>query len=845
MSLMYSWHAYNLQELYKVLGVALGGLSSDEASRRLQKYGYNELRADGEGLWKKIIEPFRSLFVAILAVAAAISFLNQEALDGTVILAIIAVNTAIFYSQQQATRRVIKSLKKHSEQFIDVYRDGELIKMSSRYLVPGDIMVLDEGQRVPADARVVHEESLQMDESALTGESLPVEKTVSTVSVDKPLYERDNMLFSGTYVTAGNGTAVVVATGPATEFGAIAKLAVKQEPKSPMQQKIDAIVGRLIKVLAAVALLVFGLSLLRGIPNDEALRFVLSMSVAAVPEDLPIALSVIAALGMRRMAKKNALIKSMRTIEDLGLTTVIATDKTGTLTKNKLTVAETWAPDAQQDMKKAALMTLGDNTDSTEPFDQALMNYAAGNLENNHKSLVKNYPFNQKLRLSGALWQESDKLALYVKGAPEHLLNLCTLDHQARHDAESQLHSLVARGFRVIALARTQLDSVPEELSFDGKPDLELLGFVTFADELRPEVAPAIEAAHRAGIGVKMITGDHFETAFHIGQALGISTHRDQVIMGNDLPETEEYMIPVVKQKSIFARILPEQKFNILRALKRSEITAMTGDGVNDVPALTNAHVGIAMGSGNDIAKDAGDMILLNNSFASIVNAISEGRVIYDNIRRMLFYLLSTTLGEILTMIGALLIGLPLPVTAIMILWVNLVTDTALVIPLGLEPPEDDHMNRPPRQPKAPILDRLILRRIFLVGLAMALPTLAVFGYFTNNGYSLEYAQTIAFTMLVVAQWVNAFSARSERLSALRRLGVPNYKMLLGLSLAILLQLLVTFGPLKEVFDVADVSLGHLLIGIVVVIVPVFAVVELHKASMVGKAGFEPATKRL
>ncbi|MBI2285456.1 HAD-IC family P-type ATPase, partial [Candidatus Saccharibacteria bacterium] len=807
------------------------GLSSDEASQRLQKYGYNELEADGEKLWKKIIEPFRSIFIAILAIAAAISFLNQEALDGIVILAIITVNTAIFYSQQQATSRVIKSLKKHSEQSVDVYRDGEMIKISSRLLVPGDIIVLTEGQKVPADARVVHEEGLQMDEAALTGESLPVKKTVSTVSAEKPLYERDNMLFSGTYVTAGSGTAVIVATGPTTEFGAIAKLAVKQETKSPMQQKIDFIVGRLIKVLAGVALLVFGLSLLRGIPNDEALRFVLSMSVAAVPEDLPIALSVIAALGMRRMAKKNALVKSMRTIEDLGLTTVIATDKTGTLTKNKLTVAETWTPNGQQDIKTAAIKTLGDKTDSSEPFDQALMNYAAGHLDNERQSFVKNYPFSQKLRMSGALWQESDKLILYVKGSPEHLLNLCLLDHQARHQAESQLHSLVAKGFRVIALARTHLDSVPEELSIDGKPNLELLGFVTFADELRPEVAAAVEAAHRAGIGVKMITGDHFETAFHISQALGISTHRDQVIMGNDLPTTEEHLMPVIKQKSVFARILPEQKFNILRALKRTEITAMTGDGVNDVPALTNAHVGIAMGSGNDIAKDAGDMVLLNNSFASIVNAISEGRVIYDNIRRMLFYLLSTTLGEILTMIGALLIGLPLPVTAIMILWVNLVTDTALVIPLGLEPPEDDHMNRPPRRPKAPILDRMILRRIVLVGLAMALPTLAVFSYFTNNGYSLEYAQTIAFTMLVVAQWVNAFNARSERLSALRRDSVPNYKMLLGLSLAIFLQLLATFGPLKEVFGVADVSLNHLLIGIAAVVIPVFAVVELHKAA--------------
>ncbi len=822
------WHSLSLEELYSALETSDKGLTSHEAGQRLQKYGYNELEAHGTPLWKKIIEPFRSLFIIILVLAAAISFLSHENLDGIVIAAIIAVNATVYYSQQFTTERVLRSLKQHSQQNVQVRRDGQQFSLPSRLLVPGDVIFLSEGQRIPADARVLHEENFYLSEAALTGESLPIKKLVSTLAQDKPIYERDNMLFAGTYVTSGSGVAMVVATGSYTQFGNIAKMAVEAEPKSPMQQKIDSIVGRLIKVLAGIAMVVFALSLLRGIETTEALRFVMAMSVSAVPEDLPIALSVVAVLGMRRMAKKKALVRSMKTIEDLGLTTVIATDKTGTLTKNNLTISEGWAPDSSIDLREVGLKALGSTLNATEPFDKALKKFT-GEVVTSSDNLLKNYPFNQSQRISGALWQESGRNVLYVKGAPEHLLNLCRLDDKTRAQAESQLHSMVANGFRVIALAKCHTELVPRDLNGKNSLNLEFMGFIAFADELRPESAAAIAAAQDAGISVKMITGDHFETAFHIGQRLGISSHRDQVAMGNDLPETEEKLAPLLKSKSVFARILPQQKFNILKALKRSEITAMTGDGVNDVPALTNAHVGIAMGSGDDIAKDAGDMVLLDNSFASIIKAISEGRVIYDNIRRMLFYLLSTSLGEILTMVGALIIGLPLPVTAIMILWVNLVTDTALVIPLGLEPAEADHMKQPPRRPSAPILDKIMLSRIMFVGFAMAIPILLIFNNLIKSGYSLDYAQTVAFVMLVASQWMNAFNARSEGMSAFRRLKVVNYKLLLGLSVAIFLQMLVMFGPLKEVFSVADVSFKHLLASIVSAMAAVLVAAEIHK----------------
>lgn len=824
---MQLWHTLNLAELFRTLDSDEDGLSNDQAGHRLSHYGYNELPQPKAAFWKKLLEPFKSIFIMLLLGAAAISFISGKKLDGTIILVIITINMAIYYSQQQATNRVIKSLKKHSEQIVQVLRDGQVVNIASRLLVPGDVLILSEGQKLPADARLIHQDNLYADESALTGESLPVKKAVSTLSASKRLYERDNMVFSGTYILSGSGRAMVTSTGPHTEFGAIAKLAIRPGPKSPMQQKIDSIVAKLIKILAVLALVVFGLSLARGIELSEALRFVLSFSVSAIPEDLPIAMTIVFVLGMRRMAKYNALVRSTDTIENLGLVTVVAVDKTGTLTKNQLEIAAAWTPSQDINLGQVSYLALGDEN-VLEPFDKAIKRFAKKDFST-IPSLIKKYPFNQPQRASGALWELGGQKTLYLKGAPEHLLNLCRQSGSDTDGAENQLRSLVAKGFRVIALASAKLDSAPENLeNLRGLP-WKLLGLLAFADELRPESKPAIAAAQAAGVSVKMITGDHFDTAFHIGQLLNISPHKEQVAQGSELPLTEEELEPYVKRKTVFARILPKQKFNILSALKRSEITAMTGDGVNDVPALVNANVGIAMAAGSDIAKDAGDIILLDNNFASIVRAISEGRIIYDNIRKMLFYLLATTLGEVLTIIGALLVGLPLPVTAIMILWVNLVTDTALVIPLGLEPPEAGHMNRPPRHPKAPILDRLILTRIVLVGLAMSTSILGVFAFLVHSGYSHEYAQTIAFAMLVFAQWVNAFNARSEGQSLIKRLFQPNYKLLVGLALAATAQALAMFGPLKEIFGIQTVDSGHLLSGLAITGVAVYLTVEIHK----------------
>lgn len=816
------WYKQNLEQLYDILESSEKGLSKTEALTRLKKYGKNQLAIKKDSIWKILLEPFRSIFVGVLAVAAIVSLLSHESLDAIIIGLIIVINACIYYSQQYATTRVLRSLKKHSIQQISVLRDGDEISVSSENLVPGDIVILNEGERIPADLRIIHADNLQVNESSLTGESIPIHKHVSTLGTTKQIYEQDNMAFQGTYVSAGTARAIVVETASRTEFGKIAILASDDHTKSPVQAKIDQLITLLIKVVGVLAVIVFILSLARGIPSDEALRFVLSLTVSAAPEGLPVALTVIIVLGMRRMAKQKVLVRNFKAIEDIGLVTTIATDKTGTLTKNHLTTVDSWSM-GQIDVKEIIGKTIDSSTTLTDPLDQAIKESA-----HKYHKIDKLYPFDLSLRMSGA-YIHGDGV-IYIKGSPEHILSKSNVTKEERHAAESAMHRLASRGYRVIAFATYKFSGTcPENLSIIKKQDLDFIGFVAFADELRPEAAKAIRAAHEAGISVRLITGDHFETAYNIGQQIGLADHPDQVISGVDLPKEASAMAVAIQNKTVFARILPEDKFRILKALKQTEITAMTGDGVNDVPALTNAHVGIAMGSGSDIARDASGIVLLNDNFATIIKAISEGRKIFDNIRRMLFYLLSTSLGELLTMIGALLFGLPLPVTAIQILWINLVTDTAMVLPLGLEPEEDGHMKRPPRRPKDPLLNKILLSRMVLISLTMAATTLVVIFILNRRGHDVAYIQSVAFMALIAAQWMNAFNARSEYKSSFKRINKINHGLLVGFVIAFGLQMLVMFGPLMTVFDVRSVPMQTLLFASIAMALAVLVVSELHK----------------
>ena len=818
------WYRQNIAKLFEQLESSESGLTVSAAETRLKENGLNQLTQKKDSLWLIIIEPFRSVFIAVLVFAAVASTLSREPLDAIIISIIILTNTIIFYSQQYATSRVLRSLKKHSVQQVKVVRGGEELLISSIYLVPGDIIMLSEGERVAADARVIHSDNLQVNEGSLTGESVPVHKHSSTLESKKQIYEQDNMVFQGTYIIAGGARAIVVETGDRTEFGKIALLSKSDKSKSPVQLKIDNLVKIIVKFATGLAVLVFALALIRGLAVSEALRFVLSVTVSIVPEGLPVALTVIIVLGMRRMARQKALVRTFRSIEDIGQITTIATDKTGTLTKNELSIVDKWAV-GNEDLYEFAAMTIDSSASSSDPLDEAIKQRS-----DQHKagSGSKYYPFDISLRMSGAYL--SDKKAIYIKGSPEHTLALCELDKAKLHLAESMIGELASKGYRVIALAKYEVaGKPPSSLANIGKNNLELVGFIAFADELRAEAKGAIAAAKNAGISVRLITGDHFETAFNIGKQLGLASHPREVIQGVDLPQDEASLGSEIARKTIFARILPVDKFRILKALKRTEITAMTGDGVNDVPALSNAHVGIAMGSGSDISKDAAGIVLVDDNFSTIIGAIAEGRKIFDNIRRMLFYLLATTIGEALTVLGALLIGLPLPVTSIQILWINLVTDTAMVLPLGLEPAEKGLMKRPPRRPNDPLLDKILLTRMVIVALTMAVTVLVIVYILNAQSQSKEYIQTVAFMMLITAQWANAFNARSEMDSSFSRLKKPNWALLVGFVVAVASQALVMFGPLGPAFQIVDVPIAVIVQTSGLIVFAVIFVVELHK----------------
>lgn len=817
-----NWYTQTLDQVFERLSTSREGLGSQAAQKLLKQYGRNELLLRKDPWWKVVIEPFRNVFVAVLATAGIISIISGEYIEAGIVLVIIGINASIFYTQQYATNRVLRALERRRTSKVAVVRNTQQQMVSAELLVPGDVVLLSEGERVPADARIIEETNLQVDESSLTGESIAVHKLASTLSSSKEIYEQHNMLFQGTYIITGTCRAVVVCTGLETEFGQIAKLATNEKDESPLQVKINRLITIMVRTIGIIVVLVFLLALVRDIPAHEALRFVLSMSVSAVPEGLPVALIVIFVLGMRRLAKYQVLVRSFKAIEDIGLVTTIATDKTGTLTKNHLTVVDSWTHTNER-MPDIAARTLDVRAKLSDPLDRAI---EEASRERVHVGRV--YPFDITLRMSGAFNARDKKI--YIKGSPEHIIARSRISKKLRHDAESAMHELASKGYRVIALASVPAPNALSDLSSVGT--LDFIGLVAFADELRPEAKVAIRRAMRAGISVRLITGDHFETAYNIAKTLGIAKSPDQVVEGYNLPKNIAERATLVSQKYVFARILPEDKYRILEGLKQTDIVAMTGDGVNDVPAIANAHVGVAMGSGSDIARDAGGIILLDDNFSSIVRAIGEGRRIYDNVRRMLFYLLSTTIGELSTMIGALLLGLPLPVTAIQILWINLVTDTAMVLPLGLEPEEKGHMLRPPREPNAPLLKKFMVVRLVLVALTIAVTNLTIVAILHGEGYSDAYIQSVVLFTIVAAQWMNALNARSETEPFWVRFKVRNTPLLIGFGVAVLLQSLVLFGPLASVFSIQPVHPGIMAASFIFVTVSILAVVELHKLLM-------------
>lgn len=825
---------YNLssQETLEKLESSENGLSQNEVDIRLQKVGLNEVTVKSTPLWKRLLSPFLDAFMLVLVFAAVISFFHGDNLDAIIIVVIVAINAIISYVQDFSTERILRELKKTSEQIVEVIRDGATAQVNKRFLVPGDIVLLSEGDKIPADGRIISSNSVRVNESLLTGESKPMSKNSDTLEEeDLQAYEQANMLFQGAFIISGNLRMAVTATGGDTEFGKLAELSSNITSESPVQAKINRLVFQIIIAAIILAIVAFGLSMWRGMDLLESLKFVMALSVSVVPEGLPIAISIILALGMRRMAQHKALVRNLRAIETVGVITTIATDKTGTLTENRLTLQKTFTFKEETDFTRIISKAKNSSEKTHDPLDTALDEYVklSGEAFTSHEPLVS-FGFNQELALSGNLWRNGEKYCLSTKGAPEVLTTRSKLTAEEKSLIEKKLQEFASQGLRVIAVIEASLDKqidsledLPEDTQFD------FSGLVAVADILRPESANAIQKAQQAGVSVRMITGDHPETAFHIGHELGLADNRQQIFDASQIKNlSDEELEGAVKEARVFARITPESKFKILKILEKTEITAMTGDGVNDVPALAAANVGFAMGSGSEIAKDAGDIILLDDNFTSIITAMREGRVIVANIRRMLFYALGTNAGEALTMIGSLVIGIPLPLVPVQILWINLVTDTALIIPLGLEPGADEIMTKKPKSPNQPILGKLIITRMVIIAIFMAIMSISIFIFYSSK-INEEAARTLTFTALTTMQWGNALNARSNTVSIIHRFKARNNKFVIGMFIAILLQVLALFSPLGELLHVVQVPLLDLVIVTLVSFISPIIVIEIHK----------------
>lgn len=802
------------------------GLSQKEAEKRQQTYGKNLLQVAKTPLWRKLIEPFVDIFMVILVIALALSAIQQNWLEAITIGIIIAIDAIIYYIQRFSTERILESLKNSTIQTITVLRDGEEQAIESTELVPGDIVVLHEGDRIPADGRIISESGLLSNESMLTGESEAIAKDAKAISGQKKVYEQRNMVFSGSFVITGAGKFVVTATGNSTEYGRIASLASSLGEESPIQAKMNKLVAQIAVVVVILAFIVLLIQLIDGIDLLDALEFTLAMIVSAVPEGLPIAISIILALCAKRMAKKNALIKELQAIESIGIVTTIASDKTGTLTENRLELKETWTAEPKREFldslaRTALLDSVYLETDGgvamMDPLDACIIDYLKQeNFKITKLESLKLYAFDQSIKLSGNLYRDGEKLLLRVKGAPETILNRSKLSQKERDEADAKLIELANKGYKVIAIASSKIDREINELARLDKGNIfKFEGFIAVADALRKEAPAAIRQAARMGVKTKMVTGDHAGTAYAIGCELGLASDFSQVLDCSKLGNiSDEDLADAVKNITIFARVTPEDKYRVLSAIKTSEICAMTGDGVNDVPALVGAHVGIAMGDSPSIVQDAGDIVLLDNNFKNISEAIKESRTVLANIRRMLGYLLATNAGEALTMLGALLFSGSQLLTPIQILWINLVTDSLMVIPIGLEPPEQRVLNSKPEAKNAPILSGQMFIRMALIAVTMAACTLATFYIASAILGDSAQANTLAFTTLVVMQWASAFSARGTYESAWKRLKVKHNSFHFAILAAIILQILALFGPLMAIVNTVVVPLPALIITI-------------------------------
>lgn len=793
------------------------GISTEEARLRREGVGPNRLpRSTHRGIWRILIAQFSDFLVLVLLVAAVISGFMGEFHDTVAIVAIVVLNAVLGFTQEYRAERAMEALRALSAPRAQVRRRGEIVSIPAHELVPGDIVLLEAGNLVPADLRILEAFELQLDESMLTGESMPVGKQSPAIDGSEvPIADQINIAFKGTIVAAGRGTGVVIRTGVATELGRIARLLQQEvEIRTPLQERLAQLAKWLAYGVLALCAMIFFAGIAQG--EEPVLMFLtaVSLAVAGIPEALPAVLSVSLALGARSMSKKNALIRKLPAVEALGSVTYICSDKTGTLTENHMQVRAVHASAETREwaMRIMALnndvQPLGNNLWQGDPTEIALAEAASAEGFNKlaldlRYPRIAEIPFSsERGRMSTAHRLASGEIVLFTKGAPEKVLPLCD-----EHFLSREVEDMANQGFRVLALAYREGGSPVDETH------LKFAGLVGLIDPPRADASTAIAACRLAGIRVVMITGDHPVTARAIAKQLDLfEAGRTRVMTGPELenlsdPQLEAQVLDV----AVYARVAPEQKLRIVRALQeRGQIVAMTGDGVNDAPALKRANVGVAMGMvGTDVAREAADVILLDDHFASIVTAIGEGRRIYDNVRKFVRFALAGNLGEILTLFLAPFFGLPTPLMPIHLLWVNLVTDGLPGIALALEPAESNIMQRPPRNPREAIYAQGLWQNALWVGLLTALITLGTLAWAYHAGN--PHWQTMAFTVLTVVQMGLVLSIRSERESFFS-LGLRTNLPLVGaVLLTLALQLALLYVPsLNHIFKTQPLTLLEL-----------------------------------
>lgn len=804
------WYNGSKEAVLERLGTGVrAGLTQGEVLQRQQRYGRNELaRKKEDSLLVRFLAQFQDYMVIILLIAAAISFavslFNGEAdfFDPIIILAIVVLNAMIGVFQESKAQKALEALQKMSAPTVTVLRGGEKQTMNADELVIGDIIYLETGDLVPADARLIEAVSLTCDEAALTGESMAVEKDAGfSAEGEINIADAKNMVFSSCTVLSGHAVAVVVETGMNTQVGKIAKMIIESEaPQTPLQEKL----ARTGKTLGLMALIICGIiflmGLVRRLPIFDMFMTSISLAVAAIPEGLPAIVTIMLALGVQRMVKKNAIIRKLPAVETLGSASVICSDKTGTLTQNKMSVTKVYG-------NRSLALDLGAlcNNDA-DPTERAILE--AAKLDGCEIDLlqkrylrVREVPFDSKKKFMATIHKTEHGFRAIVKGAPDVVLGMCELSHIAREEVEKANLDMARSALRVLAVAYKDVSSAECEV----ERGLTFVGLVGIIDPPRPEAKEAVAVCRRAGIKPVMITGDHIETAKAIAAQIGIYRGGDKAMTGAELNAvSDDELSMMIGDYSVFARVTPEHKVRIVNAFeRRGEVVAMTGDGVNDAPALKAADIGCAMGqSGTDVCKGAADMILCDDNFSTIVSAVKEGRVIFANIKKAVHFLLSSNMGEIVTIFFAILIGWQTPLAAIHLLWVNFITDSLPAIALGFEKPDNDIMEQKPINRRKGLFADGLGMTIFLEGVMIGTLALIAFSFGMHIYDNVTVAQTMAFCVLCLSQLVHAFNMRSGE--SLFKIGFFSNKVMnLAFGACVALQIaVICIPPLSKVFKV-------------------------------------------